>query len=268
MVPLNKEYQGGYVRTKNLEVMIQALRKKLLNKQQCRALSALMLRSDMKVKISLDTIINHDPTKRRMTEPTIQLEIDYVIKLLKDLQPERELTHKISKRFLNTMVAGNMTVAQFATGLYYFLRRMPQRGRRSALLKGERYGRFKVREAARAIGRAACTVSAALRWLRSRGVIARLPRPLKEIIVNGTLYVDGWKMSISSSASEEKRKQTLLERYRNFQKTRTTPAENQHNIIDRTLPVNASSIPNKSTGLWSTVSRVSWRQFGVALKAN
>ena len=227
---IEREFSGGYAKTKNLYAVIEAKKKALITKRELDIFCATLESEEAGQGVPLSVIVN-----RKRKRPLTEKELDAGKKALESAiaayAPDRELTHKVPRKFLRAAATGRFRASEILCYLLYIVHRMPQRKRREALIVGERYGRLKIRDAAKLLGLAVCTVCEAFKGLRLRGLLTSLKRRMWEIKRYGSLLVDGPKISLFSGASEDSRRAP--------QKTRTQPAKNQ-NANRKTLPNNSN----------------------------
>lgn len=233
---IERDYRGGYARTTDLDALFEAIKAKKILKNELRYFCAKLEYEEARGAVSIDQIIN-TPGKRRFTSGEQErCKLSLIQSLVKDPK-ERELTAKIPRKFLKVAAKGRLKMSEMITALFYFRWRMPQRRRRTSLLRGERYARFTYALVEQVTGLARATVCVALQMLRNNKLISIVWRPMYEIKKFGLLFVDGPALNLYYQKDER-----LRRRHPGFNLTKKrTHSTKNTNAIDRTLPKNSFS---------------------------
>ena len=251
----SEEFQGRYARSREVDAILAAKRAGRLNKRDLRYFFAMLEDAEQRGVRGIDAILNPSG-QRRITKGQQEEAQQAVMDAVKEFKPEKELSTKIPRKFLKTAAAGRLGVSEMITALFYFRWRMPQRVRRTSLVRCERYARFTYEKVSHVTGLARATVCEAMKVLRKLRVISVVWRPMAEIKRFGMLFVDGPATSLFFTKDERSRRRCPTRRVR---KQRTDTTENTNaprcRTIYKTLPRNSLQQADVKKSSWKRESK-------------
>lgn len=227
-----REFEGGYCRAEGVQALIRARAAGDIGKSELRLFFALLEHQECKGRAPVDVILNRErKQKKRMTDGQQERGKERLMTAIEEHKGEGEYHVKLPRKFVRVAARGALEVSEMLTALCYFMRRMPQRSKRKCLVKSERYCRLSVRTIRELTGLCHDAIVGALRFLRTKKLIALVWRPMVEIKRYGSLFVDGAAISINYHKPERTRASSPSSRVAERPKTGTVAPKDRNGDI-------------------------------------